>query len=40
MNYSVGPLAFYPAHNSIFIIGHTYEQAMIEFAIPALVDSP
>jgi hypothetical protein len=39
MNYSQGPLAYDPGADSIFIIGHTYQQAVAEFAVPALVNS-
>ncbi|MBN1515117.1 hypothetical protein JXA32_00970 [Candidatus Sumerlaeota bacterium] len=39
LNYSQGPMAYYPSHHSILIVGHTYEQAIAEFAIPRLVKS-
>ena len=39
MNYSEGPLAYDPAANSIFIVGHAHHQAVAEFLVPALVDS-
>ncbi|MCB0338386.1 MAG: hypothetical protein KDD53_02225, partial [Bdellovibrionales bacterium] len=39
LNYSQGPIAFNPASNSIFIVGHTYDQAIAEFNIPAIVKS-
>lgn len=39
MNYSQGPIAYHPARHSLFMVGHTYEQAIAEFGIPALVKS-
>ena len=39
MNYSEGPLEFNPVNNSILIVGHTYEQAIAEFRVPAIVKS-
>ena len=39
MNYSEGPLAYDPTRNSIFIVGHNHQQALAEFAEPALVKS-
>ena len=39
MNYSQGPLAYNPKNNSIFIVGHSQQQAIAEFKIPELVKS-
>lgn len=39
MNYSEGPLVYNHAQNSIFIVGHNHQQAIAEFAVPALVTS-
>lgn len=39
LNYSEGPLVYNPARNSIFIVGHNHQQALAEFAVPALVKS-
>lgn len=39
LNYSEGPLVYNPARNSIFIVGHSQQQAIAEFAVPALVKS-
>lgn len=39
MNYSEGPLVYHPGRNSIFIVGHNHQQAIAEFAVPALVKS-
>ncbi len=39
MNYSEGPLAWNPANNSFFFVGHNWEQAIVEFQKPALVNS-
>jgi hypothetical protein len=36
MNYSAGPLAYNPADNSMFYIGHVYELEIIEFPVPSL----
>ncbi len=39
-NYSVGPIAYDPAVNGLFVGGHPYEQTMVaEVTIPAPVDS-
>ncbi|TXD33771.1 hypothetical protein FRC96_14955 [Lujinxingia vulgaris] len=39
MNYSEGPIALHPERPSVFLVGHTYQQAIAEFTIPELVDS-
>lgn len=39
LNYSEGPLVYNPARNSIFIVGHNHQQALAEFAVPALIKS-
>ncbi|MCB0358998.1 MAG: hypothetical protein KDD44_05165, partial [Bdellovibrionales bacterium] len=39
LNYSEGPIAYNADNHSIFIVGHTYQQAIAEFAVPALVAS-
>ncbi len=37
LNYAQGPLALGEDAASIFIVGHTYDQAIAEFEIPALI---
>lgn len=39
LSYSEGPLAYNPDHHSIYIVGHTYQQAIAEFDVPTLVNS-
>ena len=39
LNFSEGPIAFNPDRQSLFIVGHSHQQAIAEFAIPELVDS-
>jgi hypothetical protein len=39
LNFSAGPIAFNPDRQSLFIVGHSHQQAIAEFAIPELVDS-
>lgn len=39
MNYAEGPFAYDPAAHSIYIVGHTYQQAVAEFLVPDLVES-
>ena len=39
MNYSEGPIEYNPAHNSIFLVGHAWQQAIAEFNVPTLVKS-
>jgi len=39
LNYSEGPIALNPDRQSLFIVGHSHQQAIAEFAIPELVDS-
>ncbi len=39
INFSAGPIAFNPDRKSLFIVGHSHQQAIAEFAIPKLVDS-
>lgn len=39
LNFSQGPIEVDPAAGSIFIVGHTYQQAIAEFVMPALVVS-
>jgi len=39
LNFSEGPIAYDPAHHSLFIVGHDHHQAVAEFAIPALVET-
>jgi len=39
INYSQGPIAYNHENNSIFIVGHTHEQAIAEFAIPEIINS-
>jgi hypothetical protein len=36
LNFSEGPLVFDAASQSIFIVGHTYQQAVAEFTVPEL----
>ena len=38
-NYSDDGLAYNPAHNSLFLKGHTYAQMVAEISIPTLVNS-
>ncbi|MCA9759294.1 MAG: hypothetical protein KDA27_26110 [Candidatus Eisenbacteria bacterium] len=37
LNYAEGPIAYDAESNSIFIVGHAYEQAIAEFSVPPLV---
>jgi hypothetical protein len=37
LNYSEGPIAYDAADDSVYLVGHTYQQAVIEFAVPTLV---
>jgi len=39
LNFSEGPIAYNAENNSLFIVGHSHEQAIAEFAIPQLVNS-
>lgn len=39
MNYSEGPIAYNKANQSLFIVGHTFEQAIAEFTVPSLSTS-
>jgi len=39
LNFSEGPIALNPDRKSLFIVGHSHQQAIAEFAIPALVAS-
>ncbi|TXD33770.1 hypothetical protein FRC96_14950 [Lujinxingia vulgaris] len=39
MNFSQGPIALHPERNSVFLVGHNYDQAIAEFTIPDLVNS-
>lgn len=39
INYSQGPLAYNYDNHSLFIVSHAHEQAIAEYAIPALVKS-
>ncbi|MCB0332823.1 MAG: hypothetical protein KDD55_04940 [Bdellovibrionales bacterium] len=39
LNYSEGPLAYHAERDSIFIVGHTYQQAIAEFKVPTLTNS-
>lgn len=39
LNYSEGPIAYNPQNHSLFIVGHSHQQAIAEFAIPELVKS-
>lgn len=39
LNFSQGPIAFNPDKQSLFIVGHSHQQAIAEFAIPELVAS-
>ncbi|MCB9466359.1 MAG: hypothetical protein H6682_21880 [Candidatus Eisenbacteria bacterium] len=39
LNYSQGPIAYDGSSHSILIVGHTYQQAIAEFAVPPLVVS-
>ncbi|MCH7728797.1 MAG: hypothetical protein IH991_20280 [Planctomycetes bacterium] len=39
LNYSQGPIAFNPDRKSLFIVGHSHQQAIAEFKIPKLVSS-
>ena len=34
MNYSEGPLQYNPSNHSLFMVGHSHQQALAEFAIP------
>jgi len=38
-NFSQGPLAFCPDRRSIYVVGHSHQQAIAEFKIPELVKS-
>lgn len=37
LNYSEGPIAYNPDNHSLFLVGHSHQQALAEFAIPSLV---
>lgn len=39
LNYSQGPIAYNKNNNSLFIVGHVYDQAIAEFSIPSLIIS-
>jgi len=39
INYSQGPIAYNYENHSLFIVGHTHEQAIAEYAIPNIVNS-
>lgn len=39
INYSQGPIAYNYENNSVYIVGHTYEQAIAEYAVPEIVKS-
>jgi hypothetical protein len=39
VNFSEGPIAFNPDRQSLYIVGHSQQQAIAEFTIPELVDS-
>ncbi|MEZ4223358.1 MAG: hypothetical protein R3B13_20600 [Polyangiaceae bacterium] len=39
LNYSQGPIAYDAKRKSIYIVGHDYQQAIAEFAVPALTNS-
>src|SRR5262249_18996360 len=38
-DYTQGPIAYCPEHNSIYMVGHTYDQAVAEISIPNIVNS-
>jgi hypothetical protein len=37
LNYSQGPIEYNAADTTLFIVGHTYQQAIAEFTVPELV---
>jgi len=39
LNYSQGPIAYNPDNHSLYIVGHSHDQKIGEFAIPQLVAS-
>ncbi|SHI84362.1 T9SS type A sorting domain-containing protein [Pseudozobellia thermophila] len=39
VNYSQGPIAYNYENHSLFIVGHTHQQAIAEYAIPDIVKS-
>ncbi len=39
MNYAEGPIAYNPGRHTLFVVGHSHQQALAEFAIPPLVTS-
>jgi hypothetical protein len=39
LNFAEGPIALNPEHKSLFIVGHSHQQAIAEFTIPELVES-
>lgn len=39
LNYSVGPIAYDAVNDSVFLVGHAWDQAVAEFPSPGLVDS-
>lgn len=39
LNYSEGPIAYDAAAHSLFIVGHSWDQAIAEFAVPSVVSS-
>jgi len=40
LNYAEGPIEYNSTNHSLFIVGHSYQQAIAEFSIPDLVDGP
>lgn len=39
MNFSQGPIEYNPDNHSVFLVGHTHQQAIAEFSVPDLVKS-
>lgn len=39
INYSQGPIAYNYENHSLFIVGHTHQQAIAEYAIPEIIKS-
>lgn len=37
LNYSEGPIEYNAARNTIYLVGHTYQQAIAEFLVPGLL---
>jgi hypothetical protein len=39
MNYAQGPIAYESQSHSVYLVGHTHDQALAQFSVPDIVDS-